>query len=88
MNPLLDPRNLKYIVFVLDSKFEQHDGKVFSSLPDAREFVSDCINEKWGNKMIIGTFVLQDAREMEIEFIETFGLNTSKKKIEQLNLFH
>ncbi len=80
--------DLRFIVFVLDSTIEQHDGKVFSNLSDARKFVKDCIDEKWGNKMIIGSFVFNpEHREMNIEFIETFGLGTSKKHITQLDLF-
>jgi len=31
--------------------------------------------------------VLDDSGEMNIEFIETFGMIISKKKIEQLDLF-
>ncbi len=80
--------DLRFIVFVLDSTIEQHDGKVFSNIADARLFVKDCIDENWGSKMIIGSFVFNlQQKEMNIEFIETFGLNTSKKKIQQLDLF-
>jgi len=80
--------DLRFIVFVLDSKIEQHDGKVFTSMYDARKFVKDCIDEKWGSKMIIGSFVFnQEHKEMNIEFIETYEFPFSKKKISQLNLF-
>ncbi len=84
----MKPEDLRFIVFVLDSKIEQHDGKVVTSMDDARKFVKDCIDEKWGEKMIIGSFVFNpDHREMNIGFIETFGLGTSKKNITQLDLF-
>ncbi len=83
----MDIVDLRYIVFALDSKIESHDGKVFSKLADARIFVKDCIEEKWADKLILGSFVLDDSGEMNIEFIETFGMHTSKKKIEQLDLF-
>lgn len=79
--------DLRFIVFILDSKIEQHDGKVFCTFQDARAFCQDCINDKYGSKFIIGSFVLTTHREMNIEFIETFGLSTSKKKLEQLDLF-
>lgn len=83
----MDIIDLRFIVFILDSKREAHDGKVFPSLIKAREFVRECIDEKWGNKMIIGSFVNDNSEEMNIEFIETFGLSTSKSKIDQLELF-
>lgn len=80
--------DLRFIVFVLDSKIEQHDGKVFTSMCDARRFVKDSIDEKWGDKMIIGSFVFNpEHREMNIEFIESVGFPHSKKDIKQLSLF-
>ena len=83
----MDIVDLRYIVFALDSKIESHDGKVFSKLADAKIFIKDCIQEQWADKLILGSFVLDNSGEMNIEFIETFGMHTSKKKIEQHDLF-
>jgi hypothetical protein len=78
---------LRYIVFLLDSTVDQHDGKVFCSIKDAREFCKDAIDDHYASKFIIGSFVLDGSSEMNIEFIESFGLKTSPRKKEQLNLF-
>jgi hypothetical protein len=82
----MEGKDLRFIVFVLNSKVEYHDGKVFVSLKDAREFVRDTMEVKYGDKAVIGTFVDDGSQEMNIEFIETIGLKTSKK-VSQLNLF-
>jgi hypothetical protein len=31
---------IRYIVFLIDSKIKQHDGKVFVSLDEAREYIT------------------------------------------------
>lgn len=83
----MNVQDLRYIVFVLDSTVDQHDGKVFRSISDAKEFCNDCINDQYGSKFIIGSFVNNDHEEMNISYIESFGLKTSVKKLTQLDLF-
>ena len=79
--------DLRYIVFCLDSKVEYHDGKILHGIQDARNFIQDMINENLADKFILGSFVLSDSKEINIEFIETFGMKTSKKNLNQLQLF-
>lgn len=82
--------NLRYIIFVIDSKYKQHDGKIFTSLSDAREFAKDLMEEEWnkGCKAVIGTFLFEPhIRDMYISQIETIGFAGDKKKKEQLDLF-
>ncbi len=86
MDNLLE--RFKYIVFLVDCKHKQHDGKVFSSLRDAREFVRKYQEEKWATQFIIGSFLYdQNSPDMNITLIETFGFKNDKKQIEQLTLF-
>lgn len=35
--------NIRYILFLIDSKIKDHDGKIFCSLRDAREYAKDTI---------------------------------------------
>lgn len=80
--------NLLYIVFVVDSKLQSNDGRVFRSLELARDFVQDCIMEHWGDKFIIGMFLLDGTSEMLITSVETYGFATKVKKLNQLSLFN
>jgi len=84
---MLDPANLLYIVFIIDSKYKDHDGKVFRSFIDAHDFVKDTIEITYGEKFVIGTFYYDNNREMVITSIETFGFANDKKHTNQLNLF-
>ena len=80
--------NLKYIVFLLDAKFKSHDGKVVSSLEDARNFVHEYQAEKWATQFIIGSFVFdENSQYMNIHMIETYGFKNDKKQINQLTIF-
>jgi len=80
--------NLRYIVFMIDSKIKQHDGKVFCNHSDAKEFVSDMIKDNYCDKAVIGMFLIDPmAKEMNIEFIESIGFPKDKKSVEQMDLF-
>lgn len=80
--------NLRYIVFLIDSKLKDHDGKVFASYSAAKEFVVDMINEKYADKAVIGLFYLEPNRqEMHISHIDTVGFKGDKKSASQLQLF-
>jgi len=80
--------DLRFIVFLIDSKFKQHDGKVFKRLSDAREFCRNVIESKDADKIIIGTFTTDGSIESSITCIETYGFKNDKKQIEQLELFN
>jgi len=43
---------------LIDSKIKQHDGKIFCSYDEARQYASDCINDKYSDKAVIGLFSL------------------------------
>jgi hypothetical protein len=80
--------NLRYILFLIDSKIKQHDGKVFSSYDEARQYAADCINENYCDKAVIGMFNLDsNSKEMLITQIDTIGFTGDKKNINQLELF-
>ena len=81
--------SLRYIVFLIDSKIKEHDGKIFSSYDEARQFANDCINDNYCDKAVIGMFCLDEQiKEMLITMVETIGFPGDKKNINQLQLFH
>lgn len=84
----MESQNLRYILFLLDSKIKEHDGKIFCSFDDAKKYAFDCINDNYSDKAIIGMFNNNlDAREMIITMVESIGFSSDKKNINQLNLF-
>ena len=83
-----DVLSLRYILFLIDSKIKQHDGKIFSSYQEAREYAADCIKEKYTDKAVIGMFRLEaSAPEMLITMVETIGFPGDRKNVDQLELF-
>lgn len=83
-----DVTNLRYILFLIDSKIKEHDGKIFSSYKDAKEYATDCINEEYCDKAVIGAFYLDNSiKEMLISNVETIGFTGDKKNVNQLQLF-
>jgi hypothetical protein len=81
-------KNLRFIVFLIDSKFKEHDGKLFSSLREAKEFVVECMAENYCDKAVIGTVYIDlNSKEMLISKVETFGFTGDRKNIDQLQLF-
>jgi hypothetical protein len=85
---LADNTSLRYILFLIDSKIKDHDGKVFCSLQDAREYAQDTIDEKYADKAVIGMFSMNMlSQEMLISMVETIGFSNDKKNVNQLKLF-
>jgi hypothetical protein len=85
---LADSASLRYILFLIDSKIKQHDGKIFCSYDEARQYACDCIIEKYSDKAVIGLFCVDpNAKEMLITMVETIGFSGDKKNINQLQLF-
>jgi hypothetical protein len=72
---------------VLDTKSKEHDGKVFASYDEAREYASDYLNDKFCDKIVIGMFYLSDFKEILITNIETFGFTGDNKNFNQSKLF-
>lgn len=85
---MADSNSLRYILFLIDSKIKEHDGKIFCSYPEAREYANDCINDNYSDKAVIGMFYLDiNAKEMMITMVETIGFSGDKKNVNQLQLF-
>jgi hypothetical protein len=80
----------RYILFLIDSKIKQHDGIIFCSYKEAREYAAVCIKEGWYcDKAVIGMFSMDtQAKEMRISMVETIGFKGDKKNVNQLDLFH
>ena len=86
---LADSASLRYILFLLDSRIKQHDGKIFCSYDEARQYASDCINDNYSDKAVIGMFCLNpNSKEMLITMVETIGFSGDKKNVNQLQLFN
>lgn len=82
---MLQVENMRYIVFLLDTKHGQHDGCVFAKLEDARHFLRENYEEGFYTKAVIGNFYLEEnRRELPITLIDTVGW---KKNPLQTNLF-
>jgi len=80
--------SLRYILFLIDSKVKQHDGKIFCSYEETRQYANDCINDNYSDKAVIGMFCLNpSSKEMLITMVETIGFSGDKKSINQLQLF-
>lgn len=84
----MEATNLRYILFLIDTKVKNHDGKIFCSYKAAKEYASDCMEEQYCEKAVIGMFYLNSQEpEMIITMVETIGFIGDKKKINQLDLF-
>jgi hypothetical protein len=79
---------LHYIVFLLDCKGKNHDGKLLKSYTAAKAFCKDVIDEHYADRIIIGTVMLDGNEEMNIQLIETVGFKNDVKHFNQLNLFN
>jgi len=78
----------RYILLLIDSKFKEHDGKIFCSYKDAKEYANNCILEKYCDKIVVGMFSLNtQSKEMIISMVETIGFANDKKNANQLELF-
>lgn len=72
---------------MLDSKYKEHDGKIFSSVIDAEKFIIESLDDNYCDKAIIGFFkVDENAKEMNITMIKTFGFKGDKNP-RQTSLF-
>lgn len=95
----MDTRDLRYIVFMLNPELRQHldgrridvhDGYVFKSLEQARDYAQDCLDDKLCTRFVIGVFINETDKyidRMYIDCVETFGFKHDKKKTDQLELF-
>jgi hypothetical protein len=87
MNPP-DISKLRYIVFLIDTKIKDHDGKIYTSYKDAKQFCANTMKEKYADKAVIGMFQVDtNIQEMNISMIETIGFPNDKKAFEQIDLF-
>lgn len=84
----MEVENLRYVVFVIDSKYKDHDGKVFATLDAAREFIMYSLCFDYADKAVIGCFYLDNnSKEMNITQIDSVGFKGDKTNINQTKLF-
>lgn len=93
----MDAKDLRFIVFLLVTDFasfnssgaiDKHDGEIFCSLEDAKEYATDAVKDGLCNRFVIGRFVVDiNLSRMGITGVETFGFRNDRKNINQLDLF-
>jgi hypothetical protein len=65
-----------------------HDGKVFCSFKDCKEYAVDALGDHYCDKIVIGMFYMDpNSEEMLITKVETMGFPGDRKNINQLELF-
>lgn len=94
----MSDKDLRYIVFLLNPDTQQylsgrrvdtHDGEIFRSLKEAKDYAIKSIDEHHCTRFAIGVFVIDQLAEcMIITSIETFGFRNDKKIVNQLELFN
>jgi hypothetical protein len=74
---------------LIDSRYKQHDGKVFVSYADAKKWVNELMEDEWYcDKAVIGMCCFEPhSREELITMVETIGFKNDKKHTAQLELF-
>jgi len=84
----MDENDLRYIVFVYDGRWKQHEGVILKTLPDARREALEQLDGKQGTKMIIASFILDPKNPyINLHGVEFIDCKTSEKKLSQLELF-
>lgn len=79
---------VRYIVFLIDSHIKDHDGKIFCSFNEAKDYAQETITEMYADKAAVGMFVMNSsAKEMLITMVQTIGFKGDKKNASQLDLF-
>lgn len=85
---ILDITKLRYILSLINSKLKQHDGIIYCSYEEARNYAIECITDNYSDKVVIGMFYLNaNSKEMIITKVETIGFPNDKKNVNQLELF-
>ena len=90
--------NIRYIVIQLNPDAQQymstgeridtHDGDIFCSLNEAKEYALESIESNYCTRFAIGMFVMElQSERMSISILETFGFRNDKKNINQLAMF-
>jgi hypothetical protein len=80
--------NIRYIVFLIDSKSTTHDGLIFTDIKEARDYAIECYKDKFCDKIAIGMFCIDlMAKNIRIAAVETIGFG-KKKNYTQLELFN
>ncbi|MEI2423175.1 hypothetical protein V6O07_23075 [Arthrospira platensis SPKY2] len=84
----LDAKNMRFIVFLIDSKSKEHDGYIFCKIDTARRYATDCIDEGYCTHAVVGQFYMdKDLEKMNITMVCTYGFRNDKTNIVQLDLF-
>lgn len=69
-------------------KIDIHDGAIFRTKHDAKEYAEGAIKDQLCTRFIIGEFVYgTDRPVININCVETFGFRNDKKNVNQLELF-
>lgn len=82
-------KQIRFIVFLIDSRCIEHDGHIFSSLQEARQYGHDALTDDYCTSVIIASFIFEpEQREMMLHEVEKISAKDwKKKKKTQLDLF-
>lgn len=93
----MEAKDLRFIVFMLnpdipqylkDRRIDTHDGEIFCSIEDAKDYADKALNDKLCTRIVIGVFVMDaQCERMGISCVETFGFRNDKKNTYQLDIF-
>lgn len=61
---------LRYVVFLMDSKSNDHDGKVFSSIQDVETYIDDAFVDYYCDEVIVASFTDESSRSQNLNFIK------------------
>lgn len=79
---------IRFIVFLIDSKYEQHDGYIFSSIAEARKYGEDSLLENYCTGVIIADFIFdKEHKEMQLHEVDKFSAKEVKRKRKMPELF-
>lgn len=76
--------NMRYIVFLIDSKDKQHDGCLFASIQEARDYVKESLQKdrsgfRYADKAVVGLMVWDGCKTTSIAEVETIGFKGDTK---------
>lgn len=69
---------LSFIVMLIDSKHKQHDGIVYTTYQEAKEYVEMCLEDNYCDIAYIGTFENKQNQNCNITLIEEFKKNKKR----------
>lgn len=79
---------IRFIVFLIDSRNNEHDGYIFASIQDARNYAHDSLNDNYCTSAILAEFIFEpEQREMMLHAIETINAKAYSRSKSKAKIF-